>query len=264
MPAQDDEAGILHPAVAAEKFGYQRHPVDPRLADAVMNFWTVAWDLDEPYTAQVLPLPCVNLTVTNTEADVTGVTRHRYDRHLTGRGYAVGARFLPGGFRGFVDGPVSMLTDTHRPIAEVLGRDTAPLAAAVAATEDHGARVGLLTDFLAAHPRDPDPRAAEVAAVVAEVCGRPDVVRVDQIAELAGWSVRTVQRRFDAYVGAGPQWVIDRRRLLEVAARAGQPVPPDWAELAARLGYADQAHLTRVFSITVGTPPARYARNQLG
>uniref|UniRef100_UPI0036F1D34D helix-turn-helix domain-containing protein n=1 Tax=Fodinicola feengrottensis TaxID=435914 RepID=UPI0036F1D34D len=34
----------------------------------------------------------------------------------------------------------------------------------------------------------------------------------------------------------------------------------DWAELAAHLGYADQAHFTRAFTATVGVSPARYAR----
>jgi AraC-like DNA-binding protein len=38
--------------------------------------------------------------------------------------------------------------------------------------------------------------------------------------------------------------------------RAGRSV--DWAVLAADLGYADQAHLTRDFTATIGVPPARY------
>jgi AraC-like DNA-binding protein len=33
----------------------------------------------------------------------------------------------------------------------------------------------------------------------------------------------------------------------------------DWADLAAELGFADQAHLTRAFTATIGMPPAAYA-----
>jgi AraC-like DNA-binding protein len=33
----------------------------------------------------------------------------------------------------------------------------------------------------------------------------------------------------------------------------------DRAALAADLGYADQAHLTRDFTATLGVPPSRYA-----
>ena len=101
----------------------------PQLADAIENFWTITWDLPvgETYTAQVLPYPSVNLSITNTESDVTGLVRRRYERHLTGHGFGVGARFRPGCFRPFVSFPVSRLTDRHRPIAEVLGRPTGPL-----------------------------------------------------------------------------------------------------------------------------------------
>jgi AraC-like DNA-binding protein len=42
------------------------------------------------------------------------------------------------------------------------------------------------------------------------------------------------------------------------AIRAEQGGPVDWAVLAADLGYADQAHLTRDFTATIGVPPARY------
>ena len=54
--------------------------------------------------AQVLPSPCVNVSVTNTEADVTGLVRKRYDRRLQGRGFVVGARFRPACFRPFLTG----------------------------------------------------------------------------------------------------------------------------------------------------------------
>jgi AraC-like DNA-binding protein len=40
--------------------------------------------------------------------------------------------------------------------------------------------------------------------------------------------------------------------------RAEQGGRVDWAELAAVLGYADQAHLTRDFTAVIGVPPARY------
>jgi len=50
-----------------------------------------------------------------------------------------------------------------------------------------------------------------------------------------------------------------RARLHEVALRADSGDPVDWAALAADLGYADQAHLTRDFTAAIGVPPHRYA-----
>jgi AraC-like DNA-binding protein len=83
--------------------------------------------------------------------------------------------------------------------------------------------------------------------------------RVDQLADGLGLSVRRLQRLFAEYVGVTPKWVLRRARLHEAAARADRGVGIDWAALAADLGYADQAHLTRDFTAVVGAPPGRYA-----
>ena len=256
-----DEPGILQPAVSLRHFDYQRYAPAPMLGELVDNFWTTSWDLAEgtSYTAQVLPNPSVNLTVTNTEADVTGLVRRRYDRHLAGRGYAIGARFRPGCFRPFVDFSVSELTGRHRPIAEVLGRDTSALRRRIAAEPDTEARVDMLADFLRGSWPEPDPTALEVAAVVAQIADRRDLTRVTQVAALAGGTVRSLQRVFASYVGAGPKWVIQRFRLQDAAVRAAAAQRVDWAALAVELGFADQAHLTRAFTATIGLPPAAYA-----
>src|SRR5437762_1261829 len=96
-PLRPFEPGILNPTVAARRFAYERHVPEPRLQPYVENFWTITWDLrgQEPYVAQVLPYPSVNLSVTSEQADVTGVQRRRYERRLVGQGYVVGARFRP-------------------------------------------------------------------------------------------------------------------------------------------------------------------------
>ncbi|MFJ9812726.1 DUF6597 domain-containing transcriptional factor [Streptomyces sp. NPDC101158] len=87
--------------------------------------------------------------------------------------------------------------------------------------------------------------------------------RVSDLARSAGLSSRSLQRLFAAHVGVGPKWVILRYRIHEALERAeagSATAPPDWARLAAELGYSDQAHLVRDFTATVGVPPTTYAR----
>jgi AraC-like DNA-binding protein len=104
-----------------------------------------------------------------------------------------------------------------------------------------------------------DPLAEQVAALVSHITDDPGLRRVDQLAAESGMTARTLQRLFADYVGVSPKWVMRRARLHEAAERADSGEPVDWACLASDLGYADQAHLTRDFTVTIGVPPSRYA-----
>ena len=57
---------------------------------------------------------------------------------------------------------------------------------------------------------------------------------------------------------------MQRRRLQEVAGRLAADPALSLAEVAADLGYADQAHLTRDFRAVTGVTPARYAAQRRG
>jgi AraC-like DNA-binding protein len=105
----------------------------------------------------------------------------------------------------------------------------------------------------------PDPLASQAADLVALISSDTSLRRVDQLAAASGWSVRGLQRLFADYVGVGPKWVMRRARLHEASLRADSGEAVDWTELAADLGYVDQAHLTRDFTTTIGVPPGRYA-----
>jgi AraC-like DNA-binding protein len=54
--------------------------------------------------------------------------------------------------------------------------------------------------------------------------------------------------------------VIRRSRLHEVTGRMAAGARVDWAALAADLGYADQAHLSRDFADVFGESLTQYAR----
>jgi AraC-like DNA-binding protein len=106
--------------------------------------------------------------------------------------------------------------------------------------------------------------AEQVADLVALITSDSSLRRVDQLAAASDLSVRSLQRMFGDYVGVSPKWVMRRARLHEAALRADSGEPVDWTALAADLGYADQAHLTRDFTTTIGVPPSRYAAALLG
>jgi AraC-like DNA-binding protein len=104
-----------------------------------------------------------------------------------------------------------------------------------------------------------DPVAEQAADMVACITADPALRRVDELSAASGLTARSLQRLFADYVGVSPKWVMRRARLHEAAERADSGELVDWAQLAADLGYADQAHLTRDFTTTIGVPPTRYA-----
>ena len=118
--------------------------------------------------------------------------------------------------------------------------------------------IGYAEALLGAVLPDRDPVAEQAAALVARITADPVLRRVDQLSAASRMSARSLQRLFADYVGVSPKWVMRRARLHEAAERADSGEPVDWASLAADLGYADQAHLTRDFTVTIGVSPTRY------
>lgn len=252
-----------------ERFRVERTPPPPALAPFVDFFWVLRWDLRgrAPHRQRLLTAPSVHMTFTSyltagaTRARIAGVVRDEFAEELEDDGHVVGAGFRPGGFRPFLDGvPVSAFTGRFAGVDEVFGREGPALAGEIFAAREPEEGLALLTDFLAGLRPVRDPSAERAAAIVERIAARPGLLRVGELAGAVGLSPRGLQRLFHEYVGVGPKWVIRRFRMREAHDRAASGADVDWAELAAELGYADQAHFTREFTAAVGTPPARYAR----
>ncbi len=233
--------------------GFQEHWHGEPAADLapyVAHYWAVSWDLrgQPPYRQKIVPYPQVHLSFRNGEGLVRGVARGFVVRDLDGQGRVFGVAFRPGCFRPLLGRPVSTITDRTLPAAAVFdgAAPSEPTAESVDA-------------FLLAHLPEPDPTTETAANLVERIAATPDLTRVDALAADAGLSMRGLQRLFSEYVGVAPKWVIRRYRLHEITERLAAGGDVDWARLAADLGYADQAHLTRDFTKLVGESPTTYA-----
>ena len=234
--------GVLRPDLAASVIRLDRHKPTDALAPFVDYYWIVRWDLrgQPPYEQTVLPHPNVNL--------------------------AFGVRFTAGGFRPFWQAPISQLTDRVVPAARLFGPRAETTRQAIMDSfdsggfdVDDGVLIGYAEALLLSVLPERDPLAGQAAALVSRITDDPGLRRVDQLSASSGMTPRTLQRLFADYVGVSPKWVMRRARLHEAAERADSGEPVDWACLASDLGYADQAHLTRDFTMTIGVPPSRYA-----
>ncbi len=275
--------GVLRPEQAATRFRLARHSPSEALAPFVEYYWIPRWDLrgETPFAQTILPHPNVHLVFEASGAGIFGVDRKLFTRSLSGRGLAFGVRFMAGCFRPFWQAPISQLTDRVVPAARLFGPRAEKTRRAImsvgpgdpansgdsgypANPGDSGGEVdarmiGYAEALLCSVRPERDRVAEQVAALVSGITADPGLRRVDQLAAASGMTARSLQRLFADYVGVSPKWVMRRARLHEAAERADSGEPVDWALLASDLGYADQAHLTRDFTATLGISPTRYA-----
>ena len=260
--------GVLRPDLAASVIRLDRHQPADALAPFVDFYWIVRWDLrgQPPHEQTVLPHSNVHLVFEASGAGIFGVDRRLFTRSLSGLGLGFGVRFTAGGFRPFWQAPISQLTDRVVSAARLFGPRAETTRQAIMDSfdsggfdVDDGVMIGYAEALLLSVLPERDPLAGQAAALVARITEDPGLRRVDQLAASSGLTPRTLQRLFADYVGVSPKWVMRRARLHDAAERADGGEPVDWAALASDLGYADQAHLTRDFTVTIGVPPARYA-----
>lgn len=259
---EQDSRGIIDPASGLTAFRLTRHAASGGLERFVDRYWIATWDLPPgtEHTQSVLVHPVVNI-VFDAGGTVSGVQERTFTRTLAGSGRVLGIMFRPAGFRPFWERPARELTNRALPLTTVLGPDAGALQAALDAAEDEEAMVEAAERLLRPHVPDDQHPGEATTALVERVASDRGIRRVDQVAELAGVGVRTLQRRFADHVGVSPKWVIRRYRLYDAAEAAARGQDVAWADLADQLGYSDQAHLTRDFTAAIGMPPERYSRH---
>jgi AraC-like DNA-binding protein len=278
-PVERDSRGILDPWLLRQRVRLTRYPPPRPLRGLVDRLWAVAWDLPPGvvHRQRVLTHPGANLSVghgdgravgpagrgTPVEARLNGVARGVTVRTLVGRGWAVAAMTRPGGLGAFISGSAADFTDRVVPLGQAIGCDEPALLRAMVAEPDEAARAGLLAGVLS-RAVDPDKvrLARQVAGVARLAEADRSIRRLSQLCAAASVGQRTLQRLFLHYAGVSPTWVLRRYRLLEVAEAVRDGCPVSWSEVAADLGYADQAHLISDFKAATGQTPAAYAAGQ--
>jgi AraC-like DNA-binding protein len=255
--------GVTRPSPPIHRYA----PSDD-LAELVERYWIPVWSLREPSTQSTLQHPVCLVVVSNTYARLYGVVRGRSSVTLEGDGWAVGTMFTPAAGRLVLGRSVATVTDRHVELDEVGSLDPAGLVADVRAamTADphapsaHAAAIAAIEQRLAAFVPI-DEQGLLVNEVVAWLRAHPEVTRVADLAEHVGLSERSLQRLVEQRIGLSPKWLIQRRRLHD-AVEGLKAGTTSLADMAARLGYADQAHFTHDFRTITGMTPGEYLGDQ--
>lgn len=260
---------MLRPAETQAVAGLRRDSaVAPELRPFVERYWSVRWDRtgQPPFRSEVLSHPSVNVSVESGTGPrfgvplpavlVHGVVSRRFVIDLVGVGRTTAVKFRPGGFTAFTGARPAR--DRAVPLGDELRVPARQLLDGVLAVEEDHERAAVLDAALAPHAPEPPAAYLDLLELFDRMVDDRSLVRVEQVAALAGVGVRSLQRLFAAYVGVSPKAVLTRYRLQDAAALIDAGEVDDLAGLAASLGWFDQAHFSRDFRAVVGTTPSAY------
>lgn len=179
------------------------------------------------------------------------LTKRRRYPHRPGARY-VGVRFRPGYLAVLADIAVCDVRDGACPVASVWGLGVDEIAEALFASPSGAEYLRRLLER-AELPRDVGvPLVGEALAIIRRSAGR---ARVSAVAAAVGVSMRHLQRVMREHVGVSPKTVVRLARIDAVLAACQRPTV-QIADVAADLGFADQAHLSREVRSVLHTTPA--------
>lgn len=206
----------------------------------------------------IIPDGCVDVVYEHTESHMRCLIFGTYTEtrpfRITPEATYVGIRFRPGMARHLLDVPLEELRDRHVEVPGFLGLTPEQIAEA----PTFSAQGGLLARTLIGALRRRDVVPTSLDRAIGHVQHHRDTWRVESLAAMSGFSARQLERTVKATVGLPPKLLM---RILRVQAaitvmQCGPQSP--LVDLAAALGYSDQAHMNRDFRLLTGSTPSHY------
>lgn len=247
-----------------------RYPPSAEVAGLVDRYWIPVWAVSQAQRQSTLQYPVCLLVVSNTYARFYGPARGLSSVTLEGTGWAVGTMFLPAAGGLLWPAPMTELVDRYVDLAAVDALDADQLVPAIHAAmatdphdpEAHRRAIGAVERAVRkALPVDEQGRL--VNEIVAHLREHPELTRVAELARRFAMSERTLHRLVEQRIGLTSKWLIQRRRLHDAVFALKLRARP-LADLAAELGYTDQAHFTNDFKAVTGMTPGDYLADQPG
>jgi AraC-like DNA-binding protein len=235
--------------------GYREWQPPTALRESLSCLWVSVVDpAAGPSSTHVLPDACVDVIwQSGCGAYIAGPDTGPAPAEVPAGTVLVGARFRPGAGGSALGLPLAELRDQRVDLSDCLPGLACDLPADLSGAAALDRLVSLVGRLVADAP--PDRLVVQGMRLLAG--GRTSAV---DLSSALAVSERQLRRRFDTAVGYGPKMLHRVLRFRYVLRQLSAPVVPDLAALAARAGYADQAHLTREMTSLAGLPPATWVR----
>ncbi|WP_350277002.1 helix-turn-helix domain-containing protein [Kribbella sp. HUAS MG21] len=262
--------------------GIEHHtrPVHPALRPYVGDVTGYAYDADPPALHRGLPSRFLTLVITlddplgiawpgrpveKFDAGVGGLHSTAVHIGQTPSRAGVQLALTPAAARALLGLPPAELASTVVGLDELLGRPAHELTEQLREAPTWGRRFDLLEQLLLRRWADASPRDArpELGWAWQRVRDSGGAIGVQTLADEVGWSRRHLTERFTAEFGLAPKVAARVMRFERANTQLRQQPTVRLSDLAARHGYADQAHLTREWRAIAGCTPREWLAEEL-
>ena len=171
---------------------------------------------------------------------------------------SVGVHFKPWGLAPFLPMAAAELRDRPATIEQVWGRPAiAELRDQLAAVHEPHQLLTVLEEGLMRQLRE-TPGLDLVRHVSTAIAATGGTVAISDLIAAGGVSSTSLARSFKQIIGVTPKRLARAHRFSTTVLAIDPAEPIDWADLAARAGYFDQAHFGHEFREFTGFTPTRY------
>jgi AraC-like DNA-binding protein len=192
-------------------------------------------------------------------AFVTGSHTASYVSEMPANEPAMAIHFRPGGALPFFGIPLGELENRYVGLDDIWGRAGIELQERLIDAPTVAARFGIVESFLLSRPWSSVRRHSAVAGALAAIEANPSI-RMAEIRDLAGITTKRLIALFRAEVGLSPKAYARIRRMQAALRLLGSM---NGAQVAAEVGYFDQAHFVREFRSFTGMTPTQYTQQLL-
>ena len=245
----------------------QIHRITRRpLSDFVEFLWHSA-HYTQPHAAErVLPTGCMSLILGIGDcgqigAVVSGARTQSIVLDTSRPLSLIGVNFKPGGGYPFFEVPAGELQDLSVPLHDLWNRQADGLHERINAAPNVATIFRLVESALLTRLNRCVERSPAIAYAVRAFHGS-ESSSVGAVVEHTGLNPRRFIETFRDHVGLAPKAFCRVARFRRVVALIGSSPDVDWAEVALRCGYFDQAHFIHDFRAFAGITPTEYLRNR--
>jgi AraC-like DNA-binding protein len=240
------------------------YPVDGRLDGTIASYWSLQVEV-APARVRVVPDGCIDLVfdLDRAEAHISGVVLSPFEATHDRPTRLLGATLRPGAAPSLLGhalgarrAGVRDLPAGWQPLEAALGPAARALAGQLRDAGDVPRAIALLETFFLARLGRTDARVDAAVRAIASTEGR---VGIGGLGRKSGASARNLSRLFGDCVGIPPKRFARIVRAQAALRRLAEVPAPDLAAIAADLGFADHAHMTREVRAVAGASPARLA-----